>query len=103
MCANFLILKINATRNLKFLNLQKLFQSQCVIHVIVVCKPSTLSLGHFFVTLKKIVFILPPKFQIVMLGYFNGNMFDDKSKDAQNPILFMYNHTCHINIHAIRL
>lgn len=51
----------------------------------------TLSLGHFFVTLKEIVFILPPNFPIVMLGYFNGNMFDDKSKDAQNPILFMSN------------
>lgn len=52
---------------------------------------STLSLGHFFITLKEIVFILPPNFPIVMLRYFNGNMFNDKSKDAQNPILLMSN------------
>jgi arginyl-tRNA--protein-N-Asp/Glu arginylyltransferase len=70
---------------------------------------STLSLGHFFITLKEIVFILPLNFPIVMLGYFNGNMFNDKSKDAQNPILLMsntrrsfnYNKTLQFMVHSL--
>jgi endonuclease/exonuclease/phosphatase family metal-dependent hydrolase len=64
-------------------------QSQHAIHVIVIHKPFTLPLTHFFNALKQTMLILPQNCPTIVLGDFNVNMLDNINKSTQNLTQFM--------------